>query len=92
VLRQAMRGAGDVKVVMLITWITTYAFRLPLAYALSGVEIPLPGGTVLPNPFSEWAGGASLAGLWIGLCVEIVLRAMVFAWRFWEGGWTRVKV
>ena len=92
VLRQAMRGAGDVKVVMWITWVTTYAFRLPLAYALSGVEIPLPGGGRIENPFKGWVGEASLAGLWAGLCVEIVLRAMVFVWRFWEGGWAKVRV
>lgn len=92
VFRQAMRGAGDVKVVMWITWITTYAFRLPLAYALSGVDVPLPGGGRLENPFKEWVGGASLTGLWVGLCAEIVLRAGMFAWRFWQGGWTRVKV
>jgi putative MATE family efflux protein len=92
VFRQAMRGAGDVKVVMWITWVTTYAFRLPLAYALSGVAIPLPGGGRIENPFKEWVGEASLAGLWVGLCVEIVLRAGVFAARFWEGGWTRARV
>ena len=92
VFRQAMRGAGDVKVVMWITWITTYAFRLPLAYALSGVDIPLPGGKVIPNPFAPWVGEASLTGLWIGLCVEIFVRAAAFAIRFAQGGWTRIRV
>ncbi len=92
VLRQAMRGAGDVKVVMWLTWITTYAFRLPLAYALSGVEIPLPGGRTFANPFKDWVGEASLTGLWVGLCAEIVLRAVAFGIRFFEGGWTRVRV
>jgi Na+-driven multidrug efflux pump len=34
-----MRGAGDVKVVMALTWISTYLIRLPLAYLLSGVDV-----------------------------------------------------
>lgn len=92
VLRQAMRGAGDVKVVMYLTWLTTYGVRLPLAYALSGVDIPIPewmGGGVLENPFRS---EPSLAWLWIGLCAEIVIRCGAFAARFVQGGWARVKV
>ncbi|MBX3359485.1 MAG: MATE family efflux transporter [Phycisphaeraceae bacterium] len=89
VLRSALRGAGDVKVVMWITWITTYGIRLPLAYALSGADIPLPGGGLMHNPF--WSGGG-LAGLWIGLCIEIVLRAAMFLWRFVQGGWLSMRV
>jgi Na+-driven multidrug efflux pump len=89
VLRSALRGAGDVKVVMWITWITTYGIRLPLAYALSGADIPLPGGGAEHNPF--WSGGG-LAGLWIGLCIEIVLRAAMFLWRFVQGGWLSMRV
>jgi putative MATE family efflux protein len=92
VFRQAMRGAGDVKAVMWITWVTTYAARLPLAYALSGVDIPIPaslGGGVLKNPFGL---EPSLAGLWIGLCAEIVIRAGIFTARFLHGGWSRQRV
>lgn len=92
VLRSALRGAGDVKVVMWLTWTTTYAARLPLAYALSGVDIPVPawlGGGVIQNPF-PFDGG--LAGLWIGLCIELVLRGGVFTARFVQGGWVRLRV
>lgn len=93
VFRQAMRGAGDVKVVMWITWLTTYAFRLPLAYAFSGVEIPLGGGRVIHNPFPHLFGDhPSLAGLWVGLCVELLFRAALFTARFLHGGWTKVRV
>lgn len=89
VLRSAMRGAGDVRVVMWLTWATTYGVRLPLVYALSGVEIPLPGGGSIPNPFPfNWG----LAGLWAGLSAELVIRAGAFAARFWHGGWVRSRV
>ncbi|MFM9994544.1 MAG: MATE family efflux transporter [Phycisphaerales bacterium] len=95
VLRQAMRGAGDVKVVMYVTWICTYVLRLPLAYILSGADIPRPAwlgggpGAVFENP-SPWDWG--LRGLWIGLCIEIVIRGVLFVARFAHGGWARQRV
>ena len=92
VLRSALRGAGDAKVVMWLTWIATYAVRLPLAYACSGVDIPLPswlGGGVLENPFHD---SPSLALLWVGLCAEIVVRAVMFGARYLHGGWLRVRI
>lgn len=95
VLRQAMRGAGDVKVVMYVTWVCTYLLRLPLAYILSGADIPLPEwfaggpGAVYDNP-SPWQWG--LRGLWIGLCIEIVIRGGLFIARFMHGGWAKQRV
>ena len=98
VFRTAMRGAGDVKVVMALTWTATYALRLPIAYTLSGVDIPLPhflGGGVLHNPDllrSFFGIEPGLTALWIGLCTEMVLRALLFGARFFQGGWLKVKV
>jgi Na+-driven multidrug efflux pump len=90
VLRSALRGAGDTRAAMWITWITTYLVRLPLAYLLSGVEIPVPGGGgTIPNP-SPVAWG--LTGLWIGLCLEIVVRCGIFVHRYVRGAWLRVRV
>lgn len=92
VFRSAMRGAGDLKSVMLLTWTTTYAVRLPLAYFASGVDIPLPGflgGGVLENP-APWA--PSLAGLWIGLCAELLFRGVLFTVYFLKGRWLRMKI
>ncbi len=92
VLRSALRGAGDAKVVMWLTWISTYLVRLPLAYACSGVDIPLPqwlGGGVLDNPFHD---SPSLWMLWVGLCGEIVIRAFLFGGRYLHGGWLKVRV
>ena len=36
--------------------------------------------------------GMGLRGIWLGLCGEIVLRSMLFAWRFQHGGWMRIRV
>lgn len=83
VMRTALRGAGDTSVVMWLTWISTYAIRLPLAWFLSGVSIPLWDGMVIPNPGPDWG----LPGVWIGLCSELVVRAVLFGGRYVHGGW-----
>lgn len=88
VMRNALRGAGDTKAVMAITWFTTFLVRLPLAWFFSGVEIPLWGGMHIPNPGPEWG----LWGLWIGLCSELVIRCALFTARFLQGGWQQAKV
>lgn len=96
VFRSAMHGAGDVRAVMIMTWITQWGLRLPMAYALSGVDIPLPsslhawwGAEAIRNPFPfDWG----LKGLWLGLCSEIVIRAAVYAGRFFHGGWAKARV
>ncbi|HYE62483.1 MAG TPA: MATE family efflux transporter [Phycisphaerales bacterium] len=88
VYRTALRGAGDVRAAMWLTWITTYALRLPMAYLFSGVSIGL-FGRVIANP-SPWELG--LFGVWIGLCAEIVIRAVLFLIRWRQGRWAHVRV
>jgi putative MATE family efflux protein len=99
VLRSALRGAGDVRSAMWISWVCTYCVRLPLAYLCSGVNIPLPGwlcrllelspDTVIHNPSGL---EPTLKGLWLGLCLEIGIRCALFAWRFAGGQWERARV
>jgi putative MATE family efflux protein len=88
VLRTGMRGAGDTKVVMYITWTSTYLVRLPLAWYLSGIEVTFWDGFTLPNPGPHWG----LIGIWMGLTGELVIRGAMFLIRFEQGGWARVKV
>ena len=91
VIRSALRGAGDVTVVMWITWLTTYGVRIPLALLFSGVDVyAMDGKTLLfenPSPFD-----AGLTGLWIGLSAELAIRGCIFAARFLHGCWTRARV
>lgn len=84
ITRGALRGVGDTRAVFAITWGTTYLLRLPLAYLLSGVVLALPDGTLIPNPLGL---SPSLAGLWVGLSAEVVLRCVIFCARFLRGGW-----
>ncbi len=88
-MRGAMRGAGDTKAVLVMTWVSMYAVRLPLVYALSGIDLPLPGGGYLKHPFLD---EPSLNGIWIGMSIELVFRAALFTGRFMQGGWSRVRV
>jgi len=92
VLRQALRGAGDVRAAMWITWAMTYGVRLPLVYLLSDVNVPIPawlGGGTIEHPLG-WGWG--LTGVWIALCVEIVARSAAFLARFLRGNWQRARV
>lgn len=95
VMRSALHGAGDVRAVMVLTWISQWGLRLPLAYLLSGVDIPVPGwlggapGRVIANPSPlDWG----VTGLWVGLCCEIVIRAALYTARFLQGAWVRARV
>jgi len=36
--------------------------------------------------------GYGLEGIWYGLCGELVIRAMLFSARFFNGGWKRLEI
>ena len=74
VLRQALRGAGDAMGPFIITTISSYGVRLPLAWYF-GVHL-----------------GWGIEGIWIGLCSEIVIRAALFAARFFQGKWKHIEI
>jgi Na+-driven multidrug efflux pump len=33
-----------------------------------------------------------LAGIWMALCGELVVRGLLFLWRFLSPGWERLRV
>ncbi len=74
VLSQALRGAGDTRGPMVITYASTFLVRLPGAWLLA---IPL---------------GLGLTGVWLALCGELVVRGLLYAWRFRRGVWKTVRV
>ena len=94
VVRGALRGAGDTKVVMGITWFMVWCVRLPLAWLGSGVDLPLPLIDVtIPNPAPlAQFGIGPLLGLWIGLCSELLIRPIPFIVRYLSGKWTLIRV
>lgn len=74
VLSGALRGAGDTRMTMMITFACTFAFRLPLVWII-GVTM-----------------GYGLAGVWMALAAELILRGGLFLARFLHGGWMSIRV
>jgi len=58
-------------------WITTLSTFL--------VRLPM---VYLLAVVCDWG----LNGVWLALCGEIVVRGVIFAIRFWHGGWAKVQV
>ena len=58
-------------------WLTTASIFL--------VRVPAAYGLAV-----VWDMG--LIGVWLALCGELVLRGLLFASRFWHGGWSRIEV
>ncbi|MEX0745552.1 MAG: MATE family efflux transporter [Phycisphaeraceae bacterium] len=59
---------------------------LLLTYA-STFLLRLPAVWLLAGPMDM-----GLVGVWLALCGELVIRGLLFAGRFMQGGWTQVKV
>jgi len=77
ILTQALRGAGDTRVPVLITWAGFVGVRLPLAFLLTD-----------PRGGYEWG----LIGAWTAMFADIYVRGAFFVARFAGGRWKRIKV
>lgn len=87
VLTGALRGAGDTRWMLAITFVGLVGVRLPLACLLAWPEVPLPlVGLSLP--------GANLGvqGAWYAMAIDCSLRALLATTRFQHGGWRWVRV
>jgi putative MATE family efflux protein len=86
VLTGALRGAGDTRFPILLTWIGFLVIRMPLAYLLTRSVVDLGSlGTV-----TGWNLG--LMGAWIAMFVDLTIRGILFLWRFVSGRWMMVRV
>lgn len=82
----ALRGAGDTRFPILLTWIGFLVIRIPLAYWLTRSELPFGSwGTI-----AGWDAG--LFGAWIAMFVDLLARGVLFFARFLSGRWQRVQV
>jgi len=82
----ALRGAGDTRVPVLISWVGFLGVRLPLAHLLTQSEINLGWLGVIPG----WNMG--LMGAWVAMCTDIWVRGSFFAIRFASGRWKKIEV
>lgn len=87
ILTGALRGAGDTRVPLLITFVGYLLIRIPGAYFLAWESVPLPlTDIVLPG------ANLGVAGAWIAMVADTVVRSLLVLARFRQGGWMRVRV
>jgi Na+-driven multidrug efflux pump len=78
VLTGALRGAGDTRWPWLIVIVGYFAIRIPLTY---GLARPVDG---------RW--GLGLSGAWLAMLADLLVRGVLVAARFYQGGWKRIRV
>jgi len=81
VLNGALRGAGDTRWPWAIVLFGYLAVRMPLTYALVAPAGPVGEGY-----------GLGLRGAWVAMLADLVIRGILVAARFHQGGWSRVRV
>jgi Na+-driven multidrug efflux pump len=87
ILTGGLRGAGDTRWPLMVTLVGFLGVRIPLAYLLAWDQIELPLLAV-EIPGAGWG----VLGAWYAMLTETLLRALMIAWRFWQGGWQHVKL
>ena len=87
VLTGALRGAGDTRWPLVISFVGLLGIRLPLSCILAWDTVAIPG---LDLAFAGW--GMGVAGAWWAMVVDVVLRSGLVVFRFWQGGWRQLRV
>ena len=86
IFTSALRGAGDTRVPVLISWFGFLCVRIPLAYLLTRPVVNL-------GYFGNIRGwDLGLFGAWIAMCIDIWVRGTFFAIRFASGRWKKIEV
>jgi putative MATE family efflux protein len=87
ILGGALRGAGDTRWPLVFTFVGLLIVRIPGTYWLAH--------TTLHVPFLDMAiqgRGLGVRGAWYAMVTDVVVRCVLIAYRFWHGGWKRVRV
>lgn len=86
ILSGALRGAGDTRFPILLTWIGFLAIRIPLAYLLTRPILAL-------GPIGEVHGwDLGLLGAWMAMFADLLVRGVLFVRRFAGGKWKLIQV
>ncbi len=85
VLTGALRGAGDTRMPLMITFVGLIGIRIPLACLFGWGVFSILGLTV-----EGFAWG--LAGAWWAMLIDVVVRSALISWRFFQGGWKEIVV
>src|SRR4029453_5684220 len=87
VILGALRGAGDTRFTLVITFIGLVGIRLPGACLLAWPDVPIPFTDLsLPGP------NLGVAGAWWAMVTDVMLGSALAAARFAQGGWKRIRV
>jgi putative MATE family efflux protein len=82
-----LRGSGDTRAPLFITFIGLLGIRIPLACFLAWKEIPLPFlGISIPGM------GFGVDGAWLAMITDATVRSLLVLLRFLQGGWKEIKV
>lgn len=75
-LPNSLRAAGDAVFTMIVSLCSMFACRVALSYVLA----------------CSWGADLGLAGVWLAMVADWVVRAAFFLLRYWRGGWKQIKV
>lgn len=75
-LPNSLRAAGDAVFTMVVSLSSMFACRVALSYVLA----------------CSWGFGLGLAGVWLAMVADWVVRATLFLIRYWRGSWKKIKV
>lgn len=75
-LPNSLRAAGDVFFTMAVSLCSMFACRVALSYILS----------------CSWGLGMGLAGVWLAMIIDWVVRAVFFLFRYCQGKWKQINV
>jgi Na+-driven multidrug efflux pump len=82
----ALRGAGDSRVPVLLSWLGFLGVRIPLAYLLTAPQVNL-GSLGVVRGYDM-----GLLGAWVAMCADLWVRGVFFALRFASGKWKKIEV
>jgi putative MATE family efflux protein len=80
-----LRGAGDTRWPLMVTFIGLLGVRIPLTLLLAWPEIPLAFATL---PTADWG----VQGAWVAMVVDVIVRSVLIVLRFLHGGWRHIPV
>lgn len=75
-LPNSLRAAGDAVFTMIVSLSTMFACRVALSYVLA----------------CSWCLDLGLAGVWLAMVADWVVRDVFFLTRYWRGSWKKIKV
>ena len=75
-LPNSLRAAGDAVFTMMVSLCSMFACRVALSYVLA----------------CYWGLNLGLAGVWLAMVADWIVRSFLFLLRYWRGSWKKIKV